>query len=48
MRVRIRNLESCQPWIRDGKSRVRDKHPGSATLDKSKMMIKKVHRGTGS
>jgi hypothetical protein len=23
---------SCQPWIRDGKNRIRDKRPGSATL----------------
>jgi hypothetical protein len=23
---------SCQPWVRDGKYRIRDKHPGSATL----------------
>jgi hypothetical protein len=23
---------SCQPWIRDGESRILCKHPGSATL----------------
>ncbi len=27
--------ESIWPWIRDGKIRIRDNHPGSATLDKS-------------
>ncbi len=26
---------SCQPWIQEGKSRFRDKHPRSATLIKS-------------
>ncbi len=32
MRIRIRDLESFGPWIRDGKIRIWDKHPGSATL----------------
>jgi hypothetical protein len=33
--IRIRDPESCQPWIRDPrleKNRIRVKHPGSATL----------------
>ncbi len=30
--MRIRDPESFWPWIRDGKIRIRDKHPGSATL----------------
>jgi hypothetical protein len=32
MRNRIRDAESFWLWIRDGKIRIRDKHPGSATL----------------
>ncbi len=32
MRIRIRDPESFWPWIPDGKIRIRDKHPGSATL----------------
>jgi hypothetical protein len=30
--MRIRDPESCQPWIRGGINRIRNKHPGSATL----------------
>ncbi len=33
MRIRIRDPKYFWPWIRDGKTRMRDKHPGSATLD---------------
>ncbi len=32
--MRIRDPESFWPWIRDGKIRIRDKHPGSATVIK--------------
>ncbi len=32
--LKIRYL-SCKPWIRDGKNRIRAKHPGSATLANS-------------
>jgi hypothetical protein len=32
MRIRIRDPESFLSWIRDGKIRIRDKHPGSSTL----------------
>ena len=32
MWIRIRDPEPFSPWIRDGKIRIRDKHPGSATL----------------
>jgi hypothetical protein len=35
MWLRIRDPESFGPWIRDGKIRIRDKHPGSATLLRS-------------
>ncbi len=32
LRIWIRDLVPFLPWIRDGKSWIRDKHPGSATL----------------
>jgi hypothetical protein len=32
MRMPILDPGSCQPCIRDGKNQIRDKHPGSATL----------------
>jgi hypothetical protein len=28
---------SCQPWIQDGKSRILNKHPGSATQEKTNL-----------
>jgi hypothetical protein len=42
MRIRIKDSGSFQPWIRDAgwKNRIRDKHPGSATL----AYIKKCNR----
>jgi hypothetical protein len=35
MWIRMRDLESFYPWIRDGKIRIQDpeKHPGSAKMD---------------
>jgi hypothetical protein len=30
--IRLRDPEFFLLWIRDGKKRIRDKHPGSATL----------------
>jgi len=33
-----KNLGS-DPWIRDGKIQIRDKHPGSATLVKGKLKM---------
>jgi hypothetical protein len=32
MRSQIRDPESFWPWIQNGKIRIRDKHPGSATM----------------
>jgi hypothetical protein len=32
MQIRIRDSESFWPWIRAGKIRIRDKHPGAAAL----------------
>ncbi len=34
MQVPIRDLVNPGSWIRDGKSRIRDKHSGSATMPK--------------
>jgi hypothetical protein len=37
--IRIRDPESLWPWIRNGKIRIRDKHPVSATLLLSHLII---------
>jgi hypothetical protein len=42
--MRIRDTKSLSPWIREGKFRIRDKHPGSATVLKvaEYVTVKKV------
>ncbi len=39
MRIRIRDPVYFRPWTRDGTIRIRDKHPGSATLQETRDLI---------
>ncbi len=47
MWIRIRGPESFWPWIREGKIRIRDKHPGYVTLGISFVLRSKPVRLLG-
>jgi hypothetical protein len=46
MWIQIRAPESCLSWIRDRKIRIRDKHPGSATLLSARLNLGRPPGGT--